>query len=200
MSAAASLPMLTIEDVASKTGINLERLEQECSDSDLLYLSEFCDPWKLIGQHLQLTDPQIRAIDSDHKTTEEKRLASLRKWKENKAFGATFKVFVDALLACKFARKARKVCEYRLKQGDSCVSGGAAFSGNSETTSSVHSEQSASDLHHEQVPQLQTRQANDESSGGRYEKLSDQVIDVASRYRLHSRKHLYMNCISTSSD
>ena len=182
MSAAVNLPMLTIEDVATKTGVNLERLEQECSDSDLLALSELCDPWELIGQHLQLTDPQIRAIDSDHKTTEEKRLASLQKWKENKAFGATFKVFVDALLVCKFAQKARKVCEYRAKQVDSVT---------------VHLEQSASDLHHKQVSQLQTRETDDESSSGRDEKLSDQVIDVASRYRLHSRKHLYMDCMNT---
>ena len=160
----------TTEELAIKSGISLDILEQECSDSDLLALSEFCDPWEIIGRHLQLTDPQISVIGSDHRTTEEKRLASLRKWKENEAFGATFKVFTDALLACKYVRRAREVCEYRAGQLDNrvTVTGASAVTGLSE-----HS----SDRSHEQ---LQTRQIIDKSKSG-----------MASRYRLiHSCKHL----------
>ena len=161
----------TAQELAIKSGIRLDILEQECSDSDLLALSEFCDPWEIIGRHLQLTDPQISVIGSDHRTTEEKRLASLRKWKENEAFGATFKVFIDALLACKYVQRARQVYEYRARQVDNRVTVTAGAS--AETSLSEHS----SDLNHEQLTHVQT-QAIDKSKSG-----------MVSRYRLHSRKH-----------
>lgn len=161
---------VTAQELATKTGINLNILEQECSDDDLLALSELCETWEIIGRHLQLTDPQIRAIDSDHRTTEEKRLASLRKWKESKAFGATFKVFVDALLGCKYVQTARQVCEYRARQVDNRVT---VASGSVEAGFS-----SSERTHDEQLSQVQTRQATNDSKSG-----------MASRYKLLLCEH-----------
>ena len=174
--------ILTTQELAIKSGISLDSLDQECSDSDLLALSEFCDPWEIVGRHLQLTDPEISIIDSDHKTTEQKRLASLKKWKGNKAFGATFKAFIDALLACKGVQKAHQVCEYRARQIDQCVTGRGGVTGSSsETNSAVHSERS-SDLNHEWLSQAQTgpRLATNESERG-YKNLSDRTTLLASR-------------------
>ena len=45
---------VTAQELATKTGINLNILEQECSDDDLLALSELCETWEIIGRHLQL--------------------------------------------------------------------------------------------------------------------------------------------------
>ena len=126
-----------------------------------------------------ITDLQIRAIDSDHRTTEEKRLASLRQWKESKAFGATFKVFVDALLGCKYVQTVRQVCEYRARQVNNHVT---AASG------SVEAGFSSSERTHEQLSlsQVQTRQAANDSKGG-----------MVSRYKLHLREYPIRNFILT---
>ena len=174
------LKEMTTQELATKSGINLDILEQECSDSDLLALSDFCHPWELTARHLLLTDPQISDIDSECRTTEEKRLASLKKWKETKAFGATFRVFVDALIACKCVQKAREVCEYlRTKHvnNPAIVSQGSEVTFRSpETDPSVHSQQS-SGQNHEQISQLRTAK----------EKLHS---DQTSRYRFYSCEHL----------
>ena len=42
-------------------------MEMVCSRNDLLALLKFCDPWDLIGQHLELEQSQISAIGDDNK-------------------------------------------------------------------------------------------------------------------------------------
>ena len=104
----------TVDELVAKTGVR--NLDQECSREDLLELSNFCDPWKLVGKHLQLTTPEINAIDEENKSVDMKRLKVLEKWKESRAFMATYRVLVKALLACKKAQQAEEVCRILAKK------------------------------------------------------------------------------------
>ena len=102
---------ITIDELAAQAGIKDINLDQQCFNDDLLSLYNLCDPWELIGQHLKLTRPQISAVDGDNKTTDEKRLGVLQKWKETFAHKTTYRVLVTALLACGKAEQALEVCK-----------------------------------------------------------------------------------------
>ena len=107
----------TPEELAVQAGVR--NINQECSENDLLALSQFCDPWELVGQYLELTRAQISAIDADNRSTDMKRLGVLQKWKETFAFKATYRVFVAALLACGKTQQALDVCKILAqKQGN----------------------------------------------------------------------------------
>ena len=99
----------TVSELADQAGAR--DLDRECTNVDLLDLHKFFDPWELIGQHLKLTRSQISAVDGDHKTTDQKRLGVLQKWKEIFAHKATYRVLISALLACGKAEQALEVCK-----------------------------------------------------------------------------------------
>ena len=105
---------VSFEEIIAKTGIELQRLKQECSDEDLLILARYCDSWKLIGHYLKLTKSQLSAIDSDYKTTDKKRVAALQKWKESFAYKATYQVLLESFLSCKMSQQACDICKHLL--------------------------------------------------------------------------------------
>ena len=103
---------LTLQDVAARAGIkNLDILDQECSQQVLLSLAKHCVDWQLIGFHLELTKADIVAVDEDYRTAEQKRVEILGKWKENFAFKATYRIFIEALLSCRKASDAIEACK-----------------------------------------------------------------------------------------
>ena len=104
---------ITIEEVLRKTEVSLKSLkEAECRSDHLHELFRFCDPWRLIGTFLKLTDDKLNAIDGDHKTVDEKRLAVLKEWKQSRAFHATYLVLVQALVAANKIQNAVDLCEW----------------------------------------------------------------------------------------
>ena len=90
---------ITIEEVSMKAGIELDVLSKECSEAVLLDMANLCVDWQLIGKHLKLTEAEIAAVNGDNRTTEEKRVAVLEKWKEKLSFKATYLALIKALLA-----------------------------------------------------------------------------------------------------
>lgn len=100
----------TVEALVTKAGVR--NIDQECSDTDILSLANFCVPWNLVGQHLHLTGSQLSAIDGDCKSTELKRLGTLQKWRQTYSFKATYRRLVEALLSCGKADEALKVCKF----------------------------------------------------------------------------------------
>ena len=105
-------PELTLQDVAAQAGIkSLDTLDQECSQKVLLHLAKHCVEWQLIGLHLELTDGDIAAVDGDNQTVDKKRVGMLKRWKEQNAFNATYKVLVKALLACGRTSDAVNACK-----------------------------------------------------------------------------------------
>ena len=98
--------------MAAKAGINrVDVLDQECSRQDLLNLAKYCVDWQMIGRHLGLSDADIAAVDGDNRTIDEKRIGMLGRWKERFAFGATYRVFIEALLSCGKASDAIEACK-----------------------------------------------------------------------------------------
>ena len=99
----------TVDELADQAGAR--DLDRECTNVDFLDLHKFFDPWELTGQHLKLTESQISAVDGDHKTTDQKRLGLLQKWKETFAHKDTYRVLIAALSACGKAEQALEVCK-----------------------------------------------------------------------------------------
>ena len=100
-----------MQEVATQAGIDkMDILDQECSQKMLLNLSKHCVNWRLIGHHLELTEAHIAAVDEDNRTADEKRVGMLGRWKGKFAFKATYRVFVEALLACERTEDAVDAC------------------------------------------------------------------------------------------
>ena len=103
---------ITLQEVATQAGIdNLDILDQECSQKMLLNLAKYCVDWTLIGLYLDLTRADIAAVNGDYQTVDEKRAGMLGRWKEQLAFKATYRVFIEALLASGKTEDAVDACK-----------------------------------------------------------------------------------------
>ena len=102
----------TVKDVIDRAGVSFEDLKHEYTDDDILNgLADLCDPWKLVGTHLRLTQEQLNAIDKNNGSVEGTKIAVLRKVKENR-LDVTYLNLIKALLACNKAQQALKVCQW----------------------------------------------------------------------------------------
>ena len=103
---------ITSQEVATQAGIdNLDILDQECSQKILLNLAQYCVDWRLIGLYLDLKEADIAAVNGDYQTVDEKRAGMLGRWKNKLAFKATYRLFIEALLACGRAEDAVDACK-----------------------------------------------------------------------------------------
>jgi hypothetical protein len=100
---------LEVEELIARSGV--KSINKECSDEDILAFGDICDPWELVGKFLELSEPEISAIAEDNRTASLRRLGVLQKWKSKFAFKATYRVLITALLKCKKADQAWKVCQ-----------------------------------------------------------------------------------------
>ena len=90
---------------------NLNIFDQGCSQKMLLDLSKHCVDWRLVGKYLDLNKADIAAVDEDNRTADEKRAGMLETWKEKFAFKPTYRVFIEALLACGRTEDAVDACK-----------------------------------------------------------------------------------------
>ena len=103
---------ITLQEVATQAGIdNLDILDQECSSKMLLNLAQHCVDWRLIGLYLDLKEVDIAAVNGDCQTVDEKRAGMLGRWKNKLAFKATYRLFIEALLASGRAEDAVDACK-----------------------------------------------------------------------------------------
>ena len=103
---------ITLQEVATRAGIDkLDIFDQECSQKMLLNLAKHCVEWTLIGLYLDLKRADIAAVNGDYQTVDEKRVGMLGRWKDKFAFKATYKVFIEALLACGKTEDAVDACK-----------------------------------------------------------------------------------------
>ena len=89
----------------------LDTLSNECSQTVLRSLADFCEEWRLIGKHLELTHTEINDIDRDYRTEKEKRVGMLEKWREKFALKAKYQALVEALLAEGKSTDAIEACK-----------------------------------------------------------------------------------------
>ena len=104
---------ISLHDVLVQAGLRcIDILKQQYSRQLLLGLAnDCCVDWRQIALHLELTEADIAAIDNDNRTTDEKRIGMLVRWREKFVFKATYKVFVEALLACRRTSDAITACK-----------------------------------------------------------------------------------------
>ena len=103
---------ISLLDVATRADIvNFDILDQGFSQKMLLNLSKHCVDWRLIGFYLELSKADIAAVNGDYQTVDEKRVGMLGRWKEKFAFKATYKVFIEALLASGRTEDAVDACK-----------------------------------------------------------------------------------------
>ncbi len=85
--------------------------DQEVSDCHYWDISCYLSQWRLIAPKLNITEPEVEAIESDYPTEERRRVGFLKKWKQKGSFLATYRVLVSALLGIQRAEDARGVCQ-----------------------------------------------------------------------------------------
>jgi hypothetical protein len=104
-------PPITANELAEEAGLSSNHLDLKFRmDCDPHILAEFCDPWENIGYHLHLNSATINSIRDDNSTTENKRIATLQKWKQIFAHRATYRVLVQALIIIGRAQQALELC------------------------------------------------------------------------------------------
>ena len=101
---------ITLDDCIEQFGLDDEVLGTECSEEHILAVSSFLD-WKGVSPHLELTDSEVEAVDSDGKDEADKRHKTLKKWKSKFAFKATYRNLIQALLDSGRANHAAEVCK-----------------------------------------------------------------------------------------
>ena len=101
----------TLEELCWKVQIPKESLDQECTREDVLELAKYCEKWKELAHHLKL-DRHISEIDRDNQSERDKKRALLIQWKQALAFKATFRILIEAFLACENALYAQEIMEY----------------------------------------------------------------------------------------
>ena len=106
----ADPPPITVEELVKKAGLPSQCLREEFREEHIHILAKFCDPWENIGYHLKLTQGDINVIEGDNATTEKKRIATLRKWKEKFAHKATYHVLIEALIQSDHAQQGLNLC------------------------------------------------------------------------------------------
>ena len=72
-----------------------------------------------VGPELGLTEQEMIAINRDARTHELQKKAMLTRWKQKNAWNATYRTLLEALLKCKRAGDAQKVCKL-LAQSKCC--------------------------------------------------------------------------------
>ncbi len=101
---------LSIEEIAQNAGVSLEYLENEISSENILEFAKYFTQYQEIGPYLGLSDGVLEGIDQNHKKLELKSRATLKKWKDEYAFKATYRKLIQALLDCRRADSATNIC------------------------------------------------------------------------------------------
>ena len=109
----------SVVEIAGRTGVSLECLEQECSLEVLHGVSHLCEPWEGMGKGLNLSEREISIIGFKHRNdNEELRMALLERWKELLDYNATYWKLMEAFLFSGIVRGAQEVCRLLKTNGD----------------------------------------------------------------------------------
>ena len=102
---------ITLSDLVGQFNVPQDSLNRKFTDEHALQFSVNLTTWERLAPHLGLSKQQIEAIKRDNNSEEEKRAATLKKWKECFAFRATYRNLIEALLAIERADLASDLCE-----------------------------------------------------------------------------------------
>ena len=103
---------VTLDKVLERYNLSAdERLDDPCIDGHLVAIATYLTAWKTVAAHLGLKAPEIEAIESDARSTEEMRQKMLQKWADKFAHEATYRSLIRAFLGINNAALATKVCQ-----------------------------------------------------------------------------------------
>ncbi len=110
---AIECPVLNMDELVYRVGIDEDLLKKECSEKNLKRIAPLLANWLMYAKALELTQSQIQDID-DHKllsTNEMKTLLVLEKWHQLHAFNATYHHLINVCLSCGHATEATEICK-----------------------------------------------------------------------------------------
>ena len=86
-----------LNDIISHYNIKEEQLQRVCSHNVLLNIAQQLKDWKMLGYYLNLTEPDLIAIERENDTEALRRVATLNKWHEREGRNATYLALAGAL-------------------------------------------------------------------------------------------------------
>ena len=103
---------VSLQDLLEHVGITVDILKQECTKTHLKEISEeLDDQWEKYARCL-ITQREIDDIKEENRKVGEQRYKAFLKWKQQKAFKATyFHLVVNVFLKCNNAEMAEFVCK-----------------------------------------------------------------------------------------
>ena len=102
---------LSLDEIVQNAGVSLEYLNTTISDAHVLDFAEYFTNYQEIGPYLGLAETTLEEIGRDYHTTKLRRTATLRKFRDEYSTKATYRRLIEALIACKKAFSASKICE-----------------------------------------------------------------------------------------
>ena len=106
-----TLSIKDFEGYLKDKGVSPERWDLKCSDGHLVIISRNVENWETQAPYFGLDTGDVTAINGDNDKEEARRYAMLLKWKQMKAFKATYKELMSTFLAVKRADLAERVCD-----------------------------------------------------------------------------------------
>ena len=107
---------VTLDEIVQNAKVSLEYLNKTISDAHVLDFAKYFTKYEEIGPHLGLAETTLEEIGRDYHTTELKRRATLRKFRDEYLAKATYHRLIEALIACKMAHSAFKICKELYKE------------------------------------------------------------------------------------
>lgn len=101
--------LLKAEDIARQLDVDPHLLEGSCEEGVLPSLVTFVHPWREVFGFL-LAPIDLDDVNAECRSEQEKRLSSLRKWKERRGTEATYAELTNALLNNGSVDKAEALC------------------------------------------------------------------------------------------
>jgi len=108
---------VTLQDLVYRYSLSDGSLNAPVTDEHIQEISMFMTDWSTVARNL-MDDSTIETVEIDRKNEEDRRHGFLKKWKSQNAFKATYKELIDALLKCRKAVEAEKICELLKPQGE----------------------------------------------------------------------------------
>ena len=100
------------DNIMKQFGLTEEELNIEVSDVHIDEISRrFCKLWRSLYSHLNLDETVCSDADRNNNTEVEKKIAFFKEWKQQKAYDATYKNLVYALVMINCNKDASAVCQ-----------------------------------------------------------------------------------------
>ena len=104
--------MASLEGVAARFDLDSSHLNKPCTEAFFVSFSDHVHPWRVVFANL-LSQRDLDDVDSEQTgcSEQEKRIASLRKWKTRCGNEATFRAVIEAVLSTGNVDSAEALCQ-----------------------------------------------------------------------------------------